>query len=158
MSRVYLQSSWVDACADHSEWSGQSPDDRKRPSHFIGTAANIAAYAEKEEPVKAKKKADLRTTNEKNLSRLEMHRNAIEAEFSAGNISFERYKLLVAENELKIDRVFKRMERAGEIEPEIISIDSSFVIEKNNVNSFIKDFTFLFGGATILLTAAMYIF
>lgn len=60
MSRQYIVPSWVGAAEDHSEWSGASPDDRKRKSQNIGHylpngKANTGKYADT--PVKTKDSA-----------------------------------------------------------------------------------------------------
>lgn len=161
MSRIYIQPSWVDACSDHNEWSGQSPDDRKRPSHFIGTSANIAAYAEKEEPKKAKEavKADLRTLPEKRLDSLDLKRSKMDKALASGELSRERYNILLAEWTLQYERAMKRLDKQeGVAHLDDENDFSDEIYAENKVKSLKKDLTVFVSGAIILLTAAMMIF
>lgn len=60
--RHYITPSWTGAAEDHTLWSGESPDDRKRPSrplngHFKPNgAANIGKYSDDKIEAKANAK------------------------------------------------------------------------------------------------------
>lgn len=103
--RSYIATTWNNA--DTNDYSG-------RQQHFKSNgAANILAYAE-EAPKKAKKakKPDFRLTSEKTIDRLEKHRADLEAAFESGELSFERYDVLLREWEDKMNRAWRCHEKA----------------------------------------------
>lgn len=115
MSRIYLQPSWVDSCSDHAEWSGQSPDDRKRKSHIIGGKANVALYADQEVKPKAKKKRSI----VERVSLADSHYNRLEAlsleldkELENGNVSFEDYAYLRQVMDGRLEKAWQRLAKA----------------------------------------------
>lgn len=104
--RTYIQTTWNNA--DTNDYSG-------RQQHFKSNgAANIGAYAQEESRKKAKKvrEPDFRLTSEKTIDRLEKHRADLDAAFESGNLTFERYEILLNEWEAKMERAWARHEKA----------------------------------------------
>lgn len=112
MSRVYIQPSWVDACSDHLEWSGQSPDDRKRKSHMIGDKANLSAYDEpgqKKKAVKKKSAFEQICLADRNYSRLEQLSQKLDEELEQGVLSFEDWTYARKQMDRRLDRAWCRV-------------------------------------------------
>lgn len=122
MSRLYIQPSWVDACSDHAEWSGTSPDDRKRSSHMVGNKANLEAYKDVPEP---SKKAPAKSIKEqiipqaRTLEKLDDQELALHKAFSKREISEEDYLQCVNALTLKRERAFKSYCKAAGIVEEV---------------------------------------
>jgi hypothetical protein len=126
MSRIYLQPSWVDACSDHMEWSGQSPDDRKRPSHMIGNKANLEAYRdapEKSKKAPAKSIKEQIIPQSQTLDRLDSQELALHKAFDKGEVSEEDYRQCLNALTLKRNRAFKSYCKAAGI-VEDVDIDT----------------------------------
>lgn len=122
--RTYINTTWNNA--DTNDYSG-------RQQHFKANgAANIHAYAQEDSPKKIKKarEPDFRLTSEKTIDRLEKHRAELEAAFESGKLSFERYELLLSEWETKMDRAWKRHEKASGIVQESTTVVKPSAIPK----------------------------
>lgn len=116
MSRVYIQPSWVDSCSNHLEWSGQSPNDRKRKSHMIGGKANLSAYDEPEQKKKAVNKksafeqADLAN---RHYERLEKISCDLDAELDRGEITAGQWAMARKQLDKRLDLAWKRVADAN---------------------------------------------
>lgn len=113
MSRLYIQPSWVDACSDHTEWSGQSPDDRKRSSHMIGNKANLEAYKGVEETNSKAKAAPKKNIKEQiipasaTLDKLDTQEKELYKAFEAEEISLEDFEQCIHALEIKRSRAWR---------------------------------------------------
>lgn len=107
MSRQFILQEWSNAAAD--SYSGYQVHKHFRKNG----AAAIENYGEPEvKKVKKVKNPDFRLTSERTIDRLEKHRADLEAAFESGELSFERYDVLLREWEVKMDRAWKRHEKA----------------------------------------------
>lgn len=154
--RTFVTASWLNA--DENDYSG------RQQSHMVGNMANLAAYADPEPVKKAKKvKApDFRLTSEKTIDRLEKHRADLEAAFESGQLSFERYDVLLREWEAKMDRAWKRHEKAtGESfeevanEPNIITKPSIINHIEDSAKGFAAKHSFAFLVGSIMVGASI---
>ena len=150
MSRTYVNCSWNNA--DQNDYSG-----RQQP-HMIGNKANLRAYEEKPLEKKAKKvrEPDFRLTSERTIDRLEKHRADLDAAFEAGKLTFERYEILLNEWEAKMERAWKRndkatgsVEESKEVEPNP-SRPSIMPIIEDAAKSFCARHPFAFTVASVL--------
>ncbi len=131
--RVYIQPSWRDAASDHSEWSGESPDDRKRRSHMIGDKANIGAYSDealgKTKPKKSSVPLKQRILPQAaRVERLTAQMIELCAEYKAGLHTLEEYTLLLSV-------VSAKRARAEELLAKAVSVKAPFEQEEEPVSS-----------------------
>lgn len=131
--RVFIQPSWRDAASDHSEWSGESPDDRKRRSHMIGDKANIGAYSD--EALEARKSKKSSTPLKQRIlpqaarvERLTAQMIELCAEYKAGLHTQEEYTLLLSVVSAKRGRAEELLARA-------VSVKAPFEREEEAVSS-----------------------
>lgn len=131
--RVFIQPSWRDAASDHSEWSGESPDDRKRRSHMIGDKANIGAYSDEAiEACKPKKSSvPLKQRILPQAARVEkLTAQMVElcGEYKEGLHTQEEYTLLLSV-------IAAKRARAEELLAKAVSVKAPFEREEEVVSS-----------------------
>lgn len=129
--RVFIQPSWRDAASDHSEWSGESPDDRKRRSHMIGDKANIGEYSDealgKTKPKKSSVPLKQRILPQAaRVEKLTAQMVELCAEYKAGLHSQEEYTLLLSV-------VSAKRARAQELLAKAISVKAPFEQEEEEI-------------------------
>lgn len=113
MSRMYIQPSWVGACENHPEWSGEHPDYRKCSSQEL--KANSKA------PKKPKKEVSLRDSiliANRHLDRLEKLSERLESEYLDGDVSHADYILMRKNLDKRLERAWKRVEKENFYEDE----------------------------------------
>lgn len=129
--RVFIQPSWRDAASDHSEWSGESPDDRKRRSHMIGDKANISAYSDEALEARKPKKSPIPLKQRilpqaARVEKLTAQMIELCAEYKAGLHTQEEYSLLLSVVAAKRARVEELLAKA-------ISVKAPFEREEEEI-------------------------
>lgn len=107
MSRMYIQPSWVGACENHPEWSGEHPDYRKCSSQ------ELKANSKAPKKPKAKRSAFESIALADSLySRLEKQLEALENEFNDGLLSWDDFQYAHRLQTERMQRAWKRVEKA----------------------------------------------
>lgn len=131
--RVFIQPSWRDAASDHGEWSGESPDDRKRRSHMIGDKANIGAYSDEALGQTKPKKSSVPLKQRilpqaARVEKLTAQMIELCAEYKAGLHTQEEYSLLLSV-------VSAKRARAEQLLAKAVSVKAPFEREEEAMSS-----------------------
>lgn len=117
MSRYYAIQTWVGSHENEPEYSGQQCGNRKSQSHFIGTSANIAAYAEEspanapKKPVEKRSAFDRTCLADSRLSKLQALAEALQDDLENGSLCAEDYAYAMRSLQPRIDRAWKQIEK-----------------------------------------------
>lgn len=107
MSRLYIQPSWIGACENHPEWSGEHPDYRKCSSQEL----KVNSKAPKKPKIKRSAFESIALADSL-YNRLEKQLEALENEFNDGLLSWDDFQYAHRLQTERMAKAWKRVEKA----------------------------------------------
>lgn len=137
MTRMYIQPSWIDAAADHNDWSGGNGQYRGDRSievvpTYINGKPNVKAFSDEAIEARRPKKVakvipvvDRILPQRKRVHTLTQQMQELVADYKAGKVSIEEYSTLLAVVSAKRGRAVELLNKAVSVKAPFEDVDQN---------------------------------